>query len=80
MDFIDPNLSFLNSNLNKPLDNAQRDREIKDLTDKSKSDLLGLIKLRKENPNNPNTVYLNTNRLREKKIYKSARNISRKVY
>ena len=80
MDFIDPNLSFLNSNLNKPLDNAQRDREIKDLTDKSKSDLLGLIKLRKENPNNPNTVYLNTNCLREKKIYKSARNISRKVY
>ena len=74
MDFIDPNLSFLNSNLNKPLDNAQRDREIKDLTDKSKSDLLGLIKLRKEN-----TVYLNTNRLREKK-YKSARNMSRKVY
>ena len=80
MDFIDPNLSFLNSNLNKPLHNAQRDRETKDLTDKSKSDLLGLIKLRKENPNNPNTVYLNTNRLREKKIYKSARNISRKVY
>ena len=80
MDFIDPNLSFLNSNLNKPLDNAQRDREIKDLTDKSKSDLLGLTKLRKENPNNPNTVYLNTNCLREKKIYKSARNISRKVY
>ena len=74
MDFIDPNLSFLNSNLNKPLDNAQRDRETKDLTDKSKSDLLGLIKLRKEN-----TVYLNTNRLREKK-YKSARNMSRKVY
>ena len=80
MDFIDPNLSFLNSNLNKPLDNAHRDRETKDLTDKSKSDLLGLIKLRKENPNNPNTVYLNTNCLREKKIYKSARNISRKVY
>ena len=76
MDFIDPNLSFLNSNLNKSLDNAQRDRETKDLTDKSKSDLLGLIKLRKENPNNPNTVYLNTNRLREKKIYKSARNMS----
>ena len=74
MDFIDPNLSFLNSNLNKPLDNAHRDRETKDLTDKSKSDLLGLIKLRKEN-----TVYLNTNRLREKK-YKSARNMSRKVY
>ena len=80
MDFIDPNLSFLNSNLNKPLDNAHRDRETKDLTDKSKSDLLGLTKLRKENPNNPNTVYLNTNCLREKKIYKSARNISRKVY
>ena len=34
---------------------------MKDLTEKSKSDLLGLIKLRKENPNNPNIAYLNVN-------------------
>ena len=43
------------NNLNKILDNAQSD--IKDLIEKSKSDLSGLTKLRKENPNNPNIAY-----------------------
>ena len=54
------------NNLNKVLDNEQRNSEIKDLAEKSKSDLLGLIKLRKENPNDPNIAYLNINSLREK--------------
>ena len=45
-----------------------RGREIKDLTEKSKSDLLGLIKLRKENLNNPNIAYPNINSLTEKII------------
>ena len=40
-------------------DDAQRYSETKDLTEKGKSDLSGLIKLRKENPNNPNIAYLN---------------------
>ena len=65
--FIDTNVSSPNNNLNKTLDNAQRDSEIKDLTEKIKCDLLGLIKLRKENPNN-NPNYLNINSLREKII------------
>ena len=65
-DFIDTNVTSPKNNLNKILDNAQRNSEIKDLTEKSKSDLLGLIKLRNENPNNPNIAYLNINSLREK--------------
>ena len=60
-DFIDTNVNSPNNNLNKTLDKAQRDSEIKDLTEKGKSDLSGLIKLRKENPNNPNIAYLNVN-------------------
>ena len=66
-DFIDTNVSSPKNNLNKILDNAKKNSEIKDLTEKTTSDLLGLIKLRKENPNNPNIVYLNINSLREKK-------------
>ena len=50
-DFIDTNVNSPNNNLNKILDNAQRDSEIKGLTKKGKSDLSGLIKLKKENPN-----------------------------
>ena len=50
-DFIDTNVNSPNNNLNKTLDNAQRDSEIKDVTRKGKSDLSGLIKLRKESPN-----------------------------
>ena len=46
-DFIDTNVSSPKNNLKKTLDNAQRDSGIKDLTEKSKSDLLSLIKLRK---------------------------------
>ena len=65
-DFIDTNVSSPKNNLNKILDNAKKNSEIKDLTEKNTSDLLGLIKLRKENPNNPNIVYLNINSLREK--------------
>ena len=53
-DFIDTNVTSPKNNLNKILDNAQRNSKIKDLIEKSKSDLLALIKLRKENPNNPN--------------------------
>ena len=49
---IDTNVTSPKNNLNKILDNAQRNIEIKDLTKKSKSNLLGLIKLSKENPNN----------------------------
>ena len=64
-DFIDTNVSSPNTNLDKTLDNVQRDSKMADLT-KSKSDLLGLIKLRKENPNNPNIACLNINSLREK--------------
>ena len=44
----------------------QRDSEIQDLTEKGKSDLSGLIKFRKGNPNNPNIAYLNINSFREK--------------
>ena len=65
-DFKDTNVSSPNNNLNKTLDNSKRESEIKDLTEKSKSDLLGLIRLRKENLNNPNIAYLNINSLREK--------------
>ena len=65
-EFIDTHVNSPNNNLNKILDNAQS--EIKDLTEKSKSDLLGLIKLRKENPNDLNIAYLNINNLREKII------------
>ena len=36
------------------------------MTEKGKYDLSGLIKLRKENPNNPNIAYLNINSLRKK--------------
>ena len=36
--------------------------------EKSKSDLLGLLKLRKENRNNPNIAYLNISSVREKII------------
>ena len=36
--------------------------------EKSKSDLLGLLKLRKENRNNPSIAYLNINSVREKII------------
>ena len=36
--------------------------------EKSKSALLGLLKLRKENRNNPNIAYLNINSVREKII------------
>ena len=43
-DFIDTNVNSPNNNLNKTLDNSQRVSEIKDMTEKSKSDLLGLIK------------------------------------
>ena len=67
-DFMDTNVSSPKNNLNKILDNAKRNSEIKDLTEKSTSDLLGLIKLRKENPSNPNIVYLNINSLREKNL------------
>ena len=67
-DFIDTNITSPKNNLNKILDNAQRNTKIKDLIEKSKSDLLALIKLRKENPNNPNIAYLNINSLREKII------------
>ena len=67
-DFIDTNVTSPKNNLNKILDNAQRNSKIKDLIEKSKSDLLALIKLRKENPNNPNIAYLNINSLREKII------------
>ena len=38
------------------------------MTEKGKSDLSGLIKLRKENPNNLNIAYLNINSVREKII------------
>ena len=62
-DFIDTNATSPKNNLNKILDDAQRNSEFKDLTEKSKSDLLGLVKLRKENPNNPNIAYLNINSL-----------------
>ena len=65
-DFIDTNVTSPKNNLNKILDNAQRNSKIKDLIEKSKSDLLALIKLRKENPNNPNIAYLNINSLSEK--------------
>ena len=34
--------------MHRDSDNVHRDSEIKDLTEKSKSDLLGLIKLKKE--------------------------------
>ena len=67
-DFIDTNVTSPKNNLNKILDNAQRNNKIKDLIEKSKSDLIALIKLRKENPNNPNIAYLNINSLREKII------------
>ena len=67
-DFIDTNVTSPKNNLNKILDNAQRNSKIKDLIEKSKSDLIALIKLRKENPNNPNIAYLNINSLREKII------------
>ena len=64
---IDTNLNSSKNNLNKTLDNAHKDSKIKDFTEKGKSDLSGLIKLRKENPNNPNiAAYLNINSLREK--------------
>ena len=53
-DIIDTNVNSPNNNFKKTPDNAQRDSEIKDLTEKSKSDLLGLIKLKKENLNNQN--------------------------
>ena len=65
---IDTNVSSPNNNLNKTLDIAHRHSEIKDLTEKGISDLLGLVKLRKENPNNPNIAYLNINSLKEKMI------------
>ena len=65
-DFIDTNVTSPKNNLNKILDNTQRNSEIRDLTENSKSDLLGLIKLRKGNPNNPNIAYLNINSLSEK--------------
>ena len=65
---MNTNVTLPKNNLNKILDNAQRNSEIKDLIEKSKSDLLGLIKLRKENPNNPNIAYLNINSLKEKII------------
>ena len=67
-DFIDTNVTSPKNNLNKILSNAQRNSEIKDLTEKSKSDLLGLIKVRKENPNNPNIAHLNIDSLQEKII------------
>ena len=67
-DFIDTNVTSPKNNLNKILDNAQRNSKIKELIEKSKSDLIALIKLRKENPNNPNIAYLNINSLREKII------------
>ena len=67
-DLIATNVSSPNNNLHKTLDKAKRDSEIKDLTKASKSDLSGLIKLRKENLNNPNIAYLNINSLREKII------------
>ena len=64
---IDKNVNSTKNNLNKTLDNAHKDSEIKDLTEKCKSDLSSLIKLRK--PNNPNiAAYLNINNLREKII------------
>ena len=65
---IDTNVTSPKNNLNKILDNLQRNIEIKDLTKKSKSNLLGLIKLSKENPNNSNIAYLIINSLREKNI------------
>ena len=65
-DFIDKNVNSPKNNLNKILDNSQRNSGIKDLTDKGKSNLLGLIKLRKENPNNTSIAYLKINSLREK--------------
>ena len=63
---MNTNVTLPKNNLNKILDNAQRNSEIKDLIEKSKSDLSGLIKLRKENPNNPNIAYLNI--ILEKKL------------
>ena len=42
--------------------------EIKDLTEKTKSDLSGLIRVKKEYSNKPNIAYLNINNLREKII------------
>ena len=62
--FIDTNVNSANNNSNNALDNAQRDSEIKDVTEKGKSDLSGLIKLRKESPNNPYITYLIINSLK----------------
>ena len=57
--FKGTNINSATNNLNKNLENTQRDSEIEDLTDKNKFDLSGLIKLRKEEPNNPYIAYLN---------------------
>ena len=65
IDFIDTNVSLPNNNFNKTLDKAQRDSEIKDLTEKSKYALLDLLKLRNENPV---IAYLNINSHREKTV------------
>ena len=75
-DFIETNVNSPDNNLNKILDNAQRYSEIKISQKKSKSDLLDLIIVRKENLNNPNIAYLNINTLIEKII--SLREICRK--
>ena len=39
--------------------------EIKDLTEKTKSDVSGLIRLKKEYSNKPNIAYLNINNLQK---------------
>ena len=57
--FKGTNINSATNNLNKNLENTQRDSELEDLTDKNKFDLSGLIKLRKEEPNNPYIAYLN---------------------
>ena len=64
--FKGTNINSATNNLNKNLENTQRDSEIEDLTDKNKFDLSGLIKLRKEEPNNSYIAYLNISSLRKK--------------
>ena len=51
--------NFINGHVNLEYDSKnQRDSEKNDPTENDKSDLSGLIKLSKENPNNPSIAYL----------------------